>query len=129
MSYCHNYMTRNIGTGSHLLDGFIYNILPAVINLLSGILTGEEYILKQKKKDGNWRFNYRKAVSIGLTLLLVSLYPFWHFSSLPNFPEAISSLIISSKSNIVLYSEIILGFILATALQRTQRIEYFPHNV
>ena len=115
----HTILTRNFGTGFPLFDIIIYFFLPLIINIILGILIGGEYINQEFKKHGRWQINYKKLICVGLPLFFISVYIYlYYWGGLFLLPETVSKLIISGNSSISQFSEIILGYTIATSIRK-----------
>ena len=98
-------------------------IRQTLINLLSyggvGIVLGMESLIKENRKDGKWRFNYKKMIVIGIPALVLSLPMIWGIIIIICLNGKVNDNVMTIYNFMTIFN-VIFGYILITSIYREE---------
>lgn len=104
---------------THLINfniGSTYTITPIMIiygetkYMVLGLILGLENIIREKKKEGNWKIDAKKLIIIGLPLLIITVLPY-----------KLTMLIIQKDNTTIrIMSAVILGYITISSFYKSK---------
>lgn len=68
---------------------FPYIVYRGLLLIPIGILLGLPRLFSEKMQPGKWKLHYTRFLMLGIPILILTLYPLWHFYVFA-FPESIS---------------------------------------
>jgi hypothetical protein len=92
-----------------------------LINVGIGLLLGVEHLINERKKDGTWKINLPKIVSMGAPLLFLHMYLLGYSSN--QFVHKIFELdfigtLLLSAINFAPILQLILGYVIVTSFYK-----------
>lgn len=108
-----------------------FQMYPQIISMtiiypLIGVLFGTAHMLKERKKQGDWKLNLGKMVIIGIPTFSLAYYPFIFFSfdaplHFLAIPGAFFNKVILSNHTMHLF-QILFGYTLITSFYKEEKV-------
>lgn len=103
--------------------GISYFLISMIIRMIIGFMLGLEYIMHERKKDGNWTINLSKVIFMVLPSLYFSLVLFFYFIPNPilmNILMKPALVIMRNYIKVLSTFQILFGYFFVTSFYRSK---------